>query len=333
MALFGKRKPRLPSYVAVGLEGLLSDPEWSGAIARSGIEPAACEVVLRLADATVGAGFTVMERVSPAILFGQGDTLAVAYPGEREVTVAKRATSRAELQTQRSGCFQIMFGPATNLNGFVFDGGEDNLKLESPEGEAFGKVMSAFLRGGLQPQQVVGTPQSLVASGIASTPRTPSFDDLDDALRWDLVHALHASLESWMETYQRCFETAEDVERAYGLAGALVVDGVQHHEISRKNFREHGNRMEQELVVLLGELRERTDAARGRWDELLGLLPGTEHEVMRIVNWCMAHEVDSEVSSYLSVNGLFIRGDYGLTRESFWVENTRITNIMRRSEG
>jgi hypothetical protein len=163
MALFGKKKAKLPSYEGASLEALIQDPQWSFALGQAGLDPSRCEVVLRLADCTVGdGGMPVNAR--PALLLGQGSTLAVAFPGERDVRVVKRDTSRAELQTQRSGMFQILFGPANNLDGFMFYGHEDNLVANTPEGDAFGQAMLAFLRGQLQPQQVVGTPQSISAS-------------------------------------------------------------------------------------------------------------------------------------------------------------------------
>lgn len=331
MALFGKKKPKLSSYVGIGLESLLQDPEWAYPISQAGIDTRACEVVLRLADATVGVGMGVPENASPAILFGQGDTLAVAYPGEREVKVVKRDKSRGELQTQRSGWFQILFGPAESLNGFMFWGQEDNLKLDSPEGKVFGPVMSAFFKGQLQPGQIIGTPQSLVSSGVSAEPPAPAFDDPEDALRWKMVYSLQATLAQMIEKNSECFDKADLVEKAYAMANAEYVDGIRQHEISRNNFRDHGARSEQELTVLLAELREVTLAAQNQWNDLVFLLPGTENDVMKIANWCMSHGVDSEVLSALVSNGMFVNTDFGLTRESFWAENDRIAAVMENA--
>ena len=138
IGLFGNRNPKLPSYIGVGLEALLQDPQWAYAIDQAGIDPARCEIVLRLAEPTVGSG-GVPVSPKPAILFGQGDTLAIAHPAEREIKVVKRDKAGAELQTQRSGWFQILFGPAQNLMGFMFYGPEDNLRLGTPEGDRFGE--------------------------------------------------------------------------------------------------------------------------------------------------------------------------------------------------
>lgn len=330
MGLFGTRKPKLPSYVGANLDALLQDPEWSYAIGEAGIDPTRCEVVLRLADCTVGDRGTP-ENASPAVLLGQGNTLAVAFPREREIRVVKRDTSRAELQTQRSGMFQILFGPASNLDGFMFYGHEDNLKLDTPEGEEFGKAMSAFLKGNLKFQQVVGTPQSLVSSGVSMEPPAPAFDDPQDATRWKMVYAVHSSLLEMMDKYQLCFEKAEHVEKAFGMANAEFVDGVRQHEISREYFRKHAVDGEKELEGLLLNLREVTVTAQNQWNDLMFLLPGEEHDIMKLANWCMANGVDSEVMSSIVGNGMFTHTDFGATRQSFWTENERIISVMNNA--
>ena len=51
---------------------------------------------------------------------------------------------------------------------------------------------------------------------------------------------------------------------------------------------------------------------------------------MTIMNWCMAHGVDTQVSSSLVSKGMFINTDYGLSRESYWAESARIEAIMGR---
>lgn len=334
MGLFGKKKPKLPSYVGASLETLLQDPQWSFALGQAGIDPSHCEVVLRLADCTVGDRGTP-ENARPSLLLGQGNTLAVAFPGERDIRVVKRDTSRAELQTQRSGMFQILFGPANNLDGFMFYGHEDNLVENTPEGDAFGQAMLAFLSGNLQPQQVVGTPQSLIASASGGTTAqpasTPEFDDPEDATRWQMVQAVHSSLIDMMDKYQLCFEKAEHVEKAYGMANTEFVNGVRQHEISRDTFRKHGEEGEQELQGLLLNLQQATLAAQGQWNDLMFLLPGEENDVMKLANWCMANGVDSGVMSSIASNGMFTHTDFGTTRASFWTENERITAVMNNA--
>lgn len=331
MGLFGNKKPKLPSYVGVGLDVLLQDPEWAYALSQAGIDTRRCEIVLRLADPTVGTGFgAAIENPTPAILFGQGGILAMAFPAEREVKVVKRPKSRAQLQTQRSGWFQILFGPADSLDCFMFTGREDNLKLGTPEGDKFGELMSEFLAGQLKPQQFVGTPQTLVSDGVSAKPSAPTtFEDPEDALRWKMVHSVHGALQEMMDKYSKCFEMAERVEKAFGMADAEFVNGVRQHEISRDSFRQLGVRSERELQALLAGLRETTVAAQSQWQDLIFLLPGSEHDIVKISTWCMSHGADPETTSSLVSNGMFLYTDFGLTRETFWTENERVLAVTQ----
>lgn len=327
MGLFGNKKPKLRDFSGTDLDGLLSDPDWAYAISQAGLSPDASEVVLRVSGATLGVNGAPVSA-EPAILFGQGNTLALAYPGDREVNVVKRDRSRAQLQTIRSGSFQILFGAASTLDGFMFWNPQDNLTLGAPEGEMFGKFMSSFIKGALKPQAVRGTPQSLVATPPASELIDLTFDDPQDALRWTTMRNTHAALTEMMAQYQVCFEKAEHTEKAYGMANAEYVNGVQQHPISRENFRQAAIRNEAELPPLLTQLRERTAAARTSWEELLFLLPSGENDVMRVANWCMANNVASDIMSFVITNAMFAKTDFGLTRESFWAENDRVVAVM-----
>lgn len=332
MGLFGKRKPPLPDYSGVGLEGLLADPHWAYAVSQAGIDVPSCEVVLRLSDATVGTGLIggLPVHARPAILFGQGTTLAIAFPSEQEVKVVTRDKSRAEVQTQRSGWFQILFGPAENLDGFMFWDTDDDLRLGTKQGEMFGQCMLAFIRGQLAPGQVSGTPQSLISesSALQPQPSSPAFDDPQDELRWDLLHTLHATLAAMMSKNSECFEKAELAERGYAVANAEYVDGVRQHEISKDHFRRTAERLDSELAALLHELRELTLTAQAQWKDLVFLLPPAENDVMQIGNWCATNGVDSAVMSSLLSNSVFLYTDFGLTREAFWAENNRIAAVM-----
>lgn len=251
----------------------------------------------------------------------------MAFPNEREVIVVKRNKAKAELQTQRSGWFQILFGPVDRLDAFMFWGAQDNLKLDTPEGAIFGKVMAAFLQGHLKPQQFVGTPQTLVAGGVSLEPPTPEFDDPEDALRWRALLSVDASLAALLEKYQECYETAEKVEKAFGLADSGYVNGVRQHEYSVAAFREMGARQEGVLVDLLKELREVTHQAVAQWNNLLFLLPDAPNDILKISNWCSSRGVDSEVMSRVVGNGMYQFTNFGLTRKSFWAENARVIAV------
>jgi hypothetical protein len=187
------------------------------------------------------------------------------------------------------------------------------------------------LFGKKRPQQTVETTQSVAPSAVPVDPPAPAFEDPEDALRWKMVHSVASSLTELMDSYQQCFEKAEQVERAFGMADAEFVDGVRQHEISRKNFREMGIRWERQLEGLLGDLRAATIAAQSQWKDLLFLVPGTEADIIKVYDWCTSHGVDSEASSSIAGNTAFLHTDFGVTRESFLSENQRVIAVMERS--
>jgi hypothetical protein len=188
------------------------------------------------------------------------------------------------------------------------------------------------LFGKKKPQQTVEATQSVAPSAVPVEPPAPAFEDPEDALRWKMVHSVASSLTELMDRYQQCFEKAEQVERAYGMADTEFVDGVRQHEISRKNFREMGITWEGELEGLLGDLRAVTIAAQSQWKDLLFLLPGSENDVIKVFDWCTSHGVDSEASSSIAVNSTFLHTDFGDTRESFLSENQRVIAVMERGD-
>lgn len=327
MGLFGNKKPKLPKYFGVGLDALLQDPEWAYAISQAGIDTRRCEIVVRLARATV-VGQGPVGTAEPAILFGQDNTLAIAALWERGVEVRRRDKSTAKLQPHDSGASQIVFGQG---DYFLFRGPEDNLRIGTPEGETFEKIMSAFLKGWLQPQQVFGTPQSLASGGVSVEPPAPTFEDPDDLLRWKLVHSLQASLAELMKKHTQCVDKANYVQKCSSIANAQLVNGVPPAEESRRAFRMTAVKGERELEGLLGELREATIAAKYLWKDLVFLLPGSENDVMKIMNWCISHGVDSEVWSSIATDGVLTQTDFGVTMESFLAENDRVIAVMTES--
>ena len=144
-----------------------------------------------------------------------------------------------------------------------------------------------------------------------------------------MVHSVHGALEEMMAKYQQCFKKAEHVEKAFGMANTDFVNGVRQHELSQASFRGLGVRSERELEGLLVGLRESTVAAQNQWNDLVFLLPGSDHDVMKVSNWCMSHGVDAGVMSFVVGNGMFIYTDFGLTRDSFWTENERVIAVTQ----
>lgn len=345
MGLFGKKKPKLRSYAGDDLESILRDEVWLSAMTQAGVEAQRCELVLRLSACTISDGGSPIEA-SPAVLLGQGGVLAVAYPTDREVRVTKRDISRGELQTQRSGMFQVLFGPPSNLDGFMFYGPQDGLKAGTDTGEAFGAALGAFMNGQLAPGQVTGTPQSLAANTVHSHPRDAGAQDAGspessvseagdedpgDALRHKAPQALYLSLKDVSSKYEACLAQADRVEKGYSMSEAEFVNGVRQQESSRNAFRQHAARGESELGSMLGDLRKATVDAADQWRDLVFLLPGEEGDVMKIANWCMASGVDSEVMSSVVASGVLLHADFGTTRSSFWAENQRLTSAANNA--
>jgi len=197
------------------------------------------------------------------------------------------------------------------------------------------------LFGKKKPRQVVGTPQRPVSDGLPSQPApppavepsVPAFDDPDDATRWKMVHLVESSMAQMMNKYQRCFEAAQNVEKGFAMANADFIQGYRQNEISKENFRKSAVATERELESLLGDLRTATLGAEEQWKDLVFLLPGSESDVVKLSNWCMSHGIDSKVMSSVVTHGIFIHTNYGLTKESFWVENDRVTTLMGGATG
>lgn len=150
MPLFSKKPPKLPSYQGAGLSGLLADPAWADPLARAGIVPASCGLVRRVE--MVGAA-SPYQRFSdgmpfliagPAIVFVQGQMLALAVPDEREVLVLTQPVDKGRLMLTRSGAVQVAFGPDASVDGWTFL----DSKVETPEGQEFGDALNRYVISG-----------------------------------------------------------------------------------------------------------------------------------------------------------------------------------------
>ena len=324
------------SYEDIDLETLLQDSKWSNAIRQAGIDVNNCEVVIRLASPTVVTG-RVPEFAEPAILFGYGSKLAMAFHTKGQIKVETRETSRAEIQTIDSGMFQILFGPLENHNGFLFYGTKDNLILGTPEGEKFGEIMLAFLRSQLKPGQIFGTPQSLVSTNVSLKQQAPVaqsggpvFEDPWDDLRWKMVLTVRSSVVEILDKHNQCLEAVDNVQRAYAMANSEFVEGVRQHEISRNHFRELGRNLERELEGLLIDLHNTLADGKDQWSKLLSILPEAENDIMKLVKWCSLYGIDSDLRNTVIVNAFMFYGDWGTTIDSFLTEEKRICEILKR---
>ncbi len=150
MAFFSKKPPKLPSYQGVDLGVLLADPVWADPLARAGVVPASCDLVRRVEKVTVASPyrtFTGGEQyliAGPAIVFVQGQTLAIAVPEEREVLVLTRPASEGRLMLTRFGAIQIVFGADGAVDGWTFL----DRKVKTPEGRDFGDALNRYVVSG-----------------------------------------------------------------------------------------------------------------------------------------------------------------------------------------
>lgn len=324
MALFGKGRPRLPSYVDMSVAGLRSDPAWVEAIVGAGLDIDQCELVLRIGSAQVatGLGHGSPHFAQPVLLLGHGDTLAVAFPSEREVRVVKRPKSKAELQTQRSGTFQIMFAPVNQLDFWAFN----DFKKGTPDGEQFGQTMLQFLRGQAAQPAVAPSPSSSAPppSPRVATASTVSSPVNPEETAYQLLHRLAASCSEVMRLHGACAEEVEFVQRAH-----YVVSQPQAPE-SRASFLRTAERHEQKATGLLNDLRGAITTGRGLWSDFT-FLSGTPDQGMDklLTPFFTKGVIQGDELSHIMVGGIFLKVDFGSTIESFLETDSRLAELMK----
>ncbi len=126
---------------------------------------------------------------------GDGSRIAIALPSEREVTVLARDVSIAQLQTQRSGRFQIVFGPLQRMDVWMLEG----LSAETEEGRLFGNTMLNFLRGTLS-QETTTTSDAVLNSGAPPASWRPP----------EVTSALMTEARAFMEQWTSIVGQASD---------------------------------------------------------------------------------------------------------------------------
>lgn len=345
MPLFGNKRPKLPSYVDISLDGLRADPEWAGAIAAAGLDIDRCDLVLRLESALVGTGPEPGSpyNARPALLLGHGDTLAIAFPGERDVRVVKRPKFKGNLQTQRSGVFQILFAPIDRLDVWMFH----DFKLGTPEGEHFGQMMSRFLSGQKQPAQPAPAPSPSPSSSAASMPTpagglapagpsltaTPSSSaagtpNQDEMTAHQLAHRLAAACSEVMRLHGVCYDAGEYVQKAHYVAAQPQAPA------SRANFLRAAERHEQEFLTHLNELHGATTVARGLWSDFTFVVGGTDQGMDKLLIPLVTQGVlDGDEVSNIMVGGILVKADFGSTMDSFFETDRRLAELMEPMGG
>jgi len=342
MPLFGEQLPEPKSYVGISLDGLRADPAWTEAIVRAGLDIDQCELVLRLGSATVGIGREPGSPhvAQPALLLGHGDTLAIAFPGEREVRVVRLSRFNAELQTQPSGTFQILFASVNQLDVWIVF---DDLKLGTPEGEQFGQTMLQFLRGQAARPAVVLSPSSSASpmapsvaeppAGAPAPPPSPKMDpnpsvsspaNQDEETAHQLAHRLAAACSEVIRLQSACYEQAERVQKAHYVASQPQAPA------SRATFLGAAARYEQQFATLLNEFQGASATGRALWSDFTFLSRAPDQGMDKLLIPLVAQGVlqGDEVSNIM-VGGIFLKADFGSTIDSFLETDSRLGEMMK----
>jgi len=320
---------------------LRSDPAWADALLGAGLDIDRCELVVHLRSAMVGTGYESGSpfHVQPALLLGSGETIAIAFPNEREVRVVGRPKARAQLQTQRSGTFQILFGSVNQLDVWVFN----DFELGTPEGEQFGRTVLQFLRGQAgkptaaaaspAPAQAAKPPVAVPAppepsSTVPPTATVSSSGNQADAVTHQLVHRLSAACSEVMRLHGDCSEKGELVQKAHYVAAQPQAPA------SREFFRQTAERLEQEFLALLNELRGAVATGKGLWSDFIFLSGGAGRNMAELLMPLATQGViqSSELSTIM-VGGIFLNADFGSTMESFYETDSRLAELMKSMDG
>lgn len=252
MGLFSSRGPKLPSFVDLPLSGLRSHPVWQEAAARAGIDLANSQLLWRIDEATVMEG-GLPRTGAPALLMGNGSRIAIAIPSEREISVLTRDTSVADLQTQRSGRFQIMFGPMQRMDVWMLG----DLRVDTEEGRLFGNTVLSFLQGGL-PRDASASSDSILSSGASPDSWSPP----------ETTAALMAEARAFMEGWTSIVGQASDavfwdaLERFGRLGGAAQGPDLDHQGVAVGEVLERPWRTWAEISQQAIEMRDYELSAR-----------------------------------------------------------------------
>ncbi|MDQ2875004.1 MAG: hypothetical protein M3Y33_09515 [Actinomycetota bacterium] len=110
------------------------------------------------------------------------------------------------------------------------------------------------------------------------------------------------------------------------------VNGVQQHPISKQNFATMAGRLEGELTSLLRELHGLSANGQSMWSDFMFLAGGPSPDFSTAILWCAEHGIDSGTVSTISVQGLLLKCDFGLTKASFLKENDRLNAALESNQ-
>ncbi len=339
MARFEPAQPMLPSHLDASLDDLRSDPMWITATESAGLDMDRCELVIRVDSATVWTGDEPGSpyRATPALLLGRGGTLAIAFPDGRAVRVVTRPNFKAQLQTQRSGDFQILFAPPSQMpDAWMFDG----ITAGTPSGAWFGQTILRFLRGQhAQPARApsAGTSGPPTPSGspwAASAEPTPSPPTVtlsrsvprpanqDRETVRQLVQRLAAVCGEVMQLQSSCEKKGEEVQKVRHVAAQ------PQHPMSRTSFLGVAERKEKEFLALLSQLREAIAKGRRLEEELAFLAGVLGRNTVHLVQALPADVFIGEELATIAVGGLYLHLDFGSSMDTFYATTDRLAQAM-----
>jgi hypothetical protein len=154
----------------------------------------------------------------------------------------------------------------------------------------------------------------------------------EEEMTKEMAYSLATMAREASRLYEECIDKADQSDRARVMSQTDYVNGVQQHPISKQSFANMASRLEGQLINLLQTLHELSARGRGMWSDFMFLAGGPKSDAATAMQWCTQHNLDSDTISAIAVDGLFLRCDFGLTRESFLEENQRLSAAMEANQ-
>lgn len=148
-----------------------------------------------------------------------------------------------------------------------------------------------------------------------------------------VFYALAATCKEAGELYDKCFEKAESSDKFYAISQMEYVNGVQQHEYSKQSFASMARESERELISLLRELRQLATKGRGLRSDFRFLAGGPSEDWMTALEWCVEHDIDSEVIGRQMNDAWYVLMDFGSTMESFVEESNKLYALIQSTRG
>lgn len=174
------------------------------------------------------------------------------------------------------------------------------------------------------------TAEPPAAPASPAVPAAPA--NSEEEMTKEIAYSLAAMCKEASRLYDECIEKADNSEKARIMSQTEYVNGVQQHPISKRNFASMAEALEAELTPLLQNLRELSVKGESVWSNFMFLAGGPNSDFSTALMWCNEHGIDPSTVSTIAVDGLFLRCNFGLTKESFLKENDRLTAAMESNQ-